>query len=67
MFQGGGGRPVGGGGWNPYDYDRTVPYGQLYNLSADLGEQHNLYAEEPERVARMVQLLKRLRVSGGSR
>ena len=32
MFQGGGGRPVGGGGWNPYDYDRTVPYGQLYNL-----------------------------------
>ena len=67
MFQGGGGRPVGGGGWNPYDYDRTIPYGQLYDLSADLGEQRNLYAEEPGRVARMVQLMKRLRVSGGSR
>lgn len=67
MFQGGGGRPVGGGGWNPFDYDRTIPYGQMYNLKTDLGEQHNLYAEEPERVARMVRLLKRIRVSGSSR
>jgi arylsulfatase A-like enzyme len=67
MFQGGGGRPVGGGGWNPFDYDRTVPYGQLYNLKEDLGEQRNLYAEEPERVAGMMRLLKRIRISGRSR
>lgn len=67
MFQGGGGRPVGGGGWNPFDYDREQPYGQLYNLDQDLGETRNLYADEPERVAGMVQLLKRIRTSGSSR
>ena len=67
MFQGGGGRPVGGGGWNPFDYDRTIPYGQLYNLREDLGERTNLYAEHPRRVARMVTLMKRIRSSGGSR
>lgn len=67
MFQGGGGRPVGGGGWNPFDYDRTIPYGQLYNLREDLGEQRNLYGDEPERVAEMVQLLRKIRSSGSSR
>ena len=67
MFQGGGGRPVGGGGWNPFDYDRTIPYGQLYNLRDDLGEKHNLYADEPERAAAMVELLRKIRSSGGSR
>ena len=67
MFQGGGGRPIGGGGWNPYDYDRRIPYGQLYNLEEDLAEQRNLYAAEPERVARMMKLLKRIRTSGKSR
>ena len=67
MFQGGGGRPVGGGVWNPFDYDRTIPYGQLYNLRQDLGERRNLYAEQPERVAAMRGLLKRIRVSGSNR
>ena len=67
MFQGGGGRPVGGGGWNPFDYDRTIPYGQLYNLRDDLGEKHNLYADEPERAAAMVELLRKIRSSGSSR
>ena len=67
MFQGGGGRPVGGGGWNPFDYDRAIPYGQLYNLREDLGEQRNLYAEEPERVAAMMQLLREIRSSGSGR
>ena len=67
MFQGGGGRPVGAGGWNPYEYDRTVPYGQLYNLKEDLGERNNLYASEPARVTRMMRLLNRIRTSGKSR
>lgn len=67
MFQGGGGRPVGGGGWNPFDYDRAIPYGQLYNLREDFGEQQNRYADEPERVAAMMQLLRKIRSSGGSR
>jgi arylsulfatase A-like enzyme len=67
MFQGGGGRPVGGGGWNPFDYDRTIPYGQLYNLSEDLGEQINLYTDEPEQVAAMMRLLRKIRSSGSSR
>ncbi len=67
MFQGGGGRPVGGGGWNPFDYDRTISYGQLYNLREDLGEELNLYADEPEQVAAMVQLLRKIRSSGRSR
>ena len=67
MFQGGGGRPVGGGGWNPFDYDRAIPYGQLYNLREDLGEKRNLYGDEPERVAEMVQLLRKIRSSGSSR
>lgn len=67
MFQGGGGRPIGGGGWNPFDYDRRIPYGQLYNLDEDLGERTNLYAEQPERVARMMKLLKQIRTSGKSR
>ncbi len=70
MMQGGGGRPVGQpygvNGWNPYDYDRSEPYGQLYNLRDDLGERNNLYADEPERVAKMRELLRRIRAGEGS-
>ena len=66
MMQGGGGRNVGGGGWNPYDYRRDIPYGQLYNLRVDLAEQHNRYADQPDRVHRMMRLLKRIRSSGTS-
>lgn len=66
-FQGGGGRNIGGGGWNPYDYDRGIPYGQLYNLAEDIGEQHNLYADEPERVRVLMDLLRKIRNSAGSR
>lgn len=67
MFQGGGGRSVSGRAWNPFLNDRTVPYGQLYNLREDIGEQVNLYAEQPERVENMVQLLREIRMSGRSR
>ncbi len=67
MFQGGGGRNTGGGSWHPFESDRSVPYGQLYNLKDDLGERRNLYAEEPERVAKMRQLLRGIRSSAGNR
>ncbi len=66
MFQGGGGRNVGGGAWNPFDYDRTIPYGQLYNLREDIGERRNRYADESERVAGMMRLLRTIRSAGGS-
>jgi arylsulfatase A-like enzyme len=37
------------------------PAGQLYDLQSDPGEQHNLYLEKPEEVARLTQLLNRYR------
>ena len=47
VFEGGAGRlvgqPYGVHGWNPYDYDRTHPCGQLYNLAGDLGELRNYH------------------------
>jgi len=42
------------------------PPGQLYDLSKDLGELHNLWAEDPERAERMIGLLKSLKSSAGS-
>lgn len=34
------------------------PAGQLYDLSRDIGEQHNLYATHPEKVAQLQAILK---------
>ncbi len=65
-FQGGGGRSAEGGRWNPFASDSSRPYGQLYNLDDDLGERRNLFTEEPERVARLTRLLKRIRTADGS-
>lgn len=62
MIQGGGGI-----GWSPWDHDRSKPNGQLYKLSEDLQELNNLYDEEPDRVARMAELLRTLRKSPSSR
>ena len=67
MFQGSGGRDPGGTSWHPMQSDRSMPYGQLYNLREDLGEARNLYAREPERVASMRRLLRRIRSAAGSR
>ncbi len=39
--------------------DRSVLYGQLYNLGNDPGAPRNLKAEESDRVAAMTQLLHR--------
>jgi len=57
----------GGIGWSPFDYDRRQPVGQLYNLRSDLQEQNNLYNQHPERVARMSELLRKIRKAPNSR
>jgi len=62
MIQGGGGI-----GWSPFDYDRSQPAGQLYNLNDDLKELNNLYEQHPDRVARMAELLRKIRNSPNSR
>ncbi|MCA9162697.1 MAG: arylsulfatase [Planctomycetales bacterium] len=44
-----------------------VPQGQLYNLANDLGEQNNLAAEHPEKLAELSAMLKQIRQAGRSR
>ncbi|MCA9208340.1 MAG: hypothetical protein KDA55_08305, partial [Planctomycetales bacterium] len=44
-----------------------VPQGQLYNLANDLGEQNNLSAEHPEKLAELSAMLKQIRQAGRSR
>jgi arylsulfatase A-like enzyme len=53
----------GGIGWNPYDFDRNQPYGQLYNLASDPAEQTNLYAQRPDLVERLSKLLREVRTA----
>ncbi|MDE0102740.1 MAG: arylsulfatase [Bryobacterales bacterium] len=67
LFQGGGGRSVVDGVWHPFETDRSIPYGQLYNLRDDLGERRNRFTSEPDRVASMTRLLRRIRSADGSR
>ena len=43
------------------------PTGQLYNLAEDPDESNNLFAEQPQIVARLRTELKRVRDSGRSR
>ncbi len=43
------------------------PSGQLYNLDDDPGEQHNLYAQHPEIVAKLSALLEKYRTSEQTR
>ena len=43
------------------------PKGQLYDLVADPGETRNLWSDHPEIVARLEQLLEKLRSAGSSR
>ena len=43
------------------------PEGQLYNLTDDLGETRNLYAEHPEIVARLTSEMDRIVNAGRSR
>jgi arylsulfatase A len=36
------------------------PIGQLYHLTEDIHEDHNLYAEHPEKVRELMDLLKKI-------
>ena len=59
--------PDGGGAWSSLSAEpKATTAGQLYDLDADLGEQNNLYAQQPERVAAMMSLLEKLVADGRS-
>ncbi len=53
----------GSGGWTAGRDNQPV---QLYNLTEDLGEQHNLAAKEPQRVEQMKALLEEIITDGRS-
>lgn len=61
----GGATPFGAvraGDWKLIEFYEGQPV-ELYNLAADLGEEHNLAAAEPARVARLRQMLAEWRVT----
>lgn len=41
--------------------------GELYDLSADLAQKHNLYAEKPDKVQELASLLEQIRSRGQAR
>jgi arylsulfatase A-like enzyme len=57
----------GSGGFTNVKARPGDPPGQLYNLAEDPAESRNLYAEKPEVVARLSDLLKKCRDGGRSR
>lgn len=60
----------GSGGWGSPKDDEAIRQGlplvQLYNLRDDVGERHNLQAEEPGRVRRMIARLRQIVDAGRS-
>ena len=52
------------GEWMPKSGD---PPGQLYDMSADMGERTNLYNEHPDVVERLKALLEKYKQQGHSR
>jgi arylsulfatase A-like enzyme len=58
------------GGWSTpkpgSDKAKTLPKVQLYNLATDIGEQNNLAAKHPDRVANMRSQLKKIVADGRS-
>lgn len=60
----------GSGGWSfprpGRDDDAALPRIQLYDLAADIGEQHNVQAEHPAKVARLTDLLTKYVSDGRS-
>ena len=57
----------GSGGYRTREAKPGEPPGQLYNLAKDLGETTNLYAQHPEIVQRLQQLLNKFKKQGRSR
>ncbi len=60
----------GSGGWSqPRDAEavkKKLPRVQLYDIQGDVGEQHNLQAEQPEVVKRLIALLEKYVADGRS-
>jgi arylsulfatase A-like enzyme len=54
------------GGFSRWTPPEDAPEGQLYDLVRDPGEEHNLYAERPEIVARLSARLAQIRDEGRS-
>jgi len=54
---------AGSGGWSeprePQAKKQNLPLMQLYNLKSDRGEENNLLAEHPEKVAELLKLLEK--------
>ncbi len=60
--------PSGGGAWSDLSASPADGHpAQLYDLSQDIAEKENLYAEHPEKVAQMTALLEQLVSQGRSR
>ena len=47
----------GSGGWT-YEGNPDEPAGQLYDLDVDIGEKNNLYADHPDKVKELSEMLK---------
>jgi arylsulfatase A len=47
-----------------YGYAKNVHPGELYDLSADLAQKHNLYADQPQKVQQLTQRLDQIRAHG---
>ena len=45
-------------------YRKNEQPGELYDLSTDLPQKQNLYAEQPEKVRELTDLLERIRAKG---
>ena len=47
-----------------FGYEKNAHPGELYDLSQDLGQRHNLYAQHPEKIKELQSLLKQIQVKG---
>ncbi len=60
----------GSGGWSDpkpgTPAERALPPAQLYDIAADIGEQHNIATDHPEIVERLTKLLKKYIAEGRS-
>ncbi len=61
------GQGPGSGNYGPWKPAADDPPGQLYDMTADVSEQRNLYNEHPEVVARLKTLLEKYKEQGHSR
>jgi len=48
-------------------YPKNEYAGELYDLSKDLAQKHNLYAARPEKVAELTALMEKIRAKGQMR